>query len=378
MRDRDVGASRLLFATVRGVLLILAASAAGLAALAPPQWITQWFSRGWFPIWQRLVVPWTGAVSCSWSLLALVVLVGALGLLAILTVRQGRVDGWGPACWCLTKRLGWGFLTLWVWFAWGWGLGYRQVPVEERSGLVRSEQLGSLRVESADLERLIDHLIEVVRRDLPVRIAAQGTDDDLAEGAELHAMRSSARAVRAVTLEWEGWEPAMPRFVKHSPKGLLLAFGTSGVCSPWLLEAHTAGGLTSVGRIEVGVHELAHVVGYNGEADAELVKLVAGLRADDGLVRYAVALFSLRRVAAALGFGVHWQRICRRLPRRALVDLGAERQAVAKRRIEALAKPSWAVYDKYLRVQGVEAGAADYGRAVGLWVAAIRMGQIRK
>ena len=52
--------------------------------------------------------------------------------------------------------------------------------------------------------------------------------------------------------------------------------------------------------VATAAHELAHVAGYCGEADADAVGVLAGLASDDALARYATALAAFRRVCGAL------------------------------------------------------------------------------
>ena len=82
-----------------------------------------------------------------------------------------------------------------------------------------------------------------------------------------------------------GYAPTLPRRVKKLPPGTLLFFGRSGSILPIFLEAHADGAMHDAWFLRTAAHELAHVAGFSGEADADVVGFLAGLRADDRFAR---------------------------------------------------------------------------------------------
>jgi len=154
---------------------------------------------------------------------------------------------------------------------------------------------------------------------------------------------------------------------------MLLAFGVTGIASPLLLEAHVDGGLPEVHRIAVAAHELAHVVGYCGEADADLAGYTAALQSGDRYARFAVALRIFRALAADLP-PEQWLALHERLPAAVHAELERSRRTVAARRWQLGSAVTGVVYDRYLRSQGVASGRRDYGRSTRLLVRAWRSG----
>ena len=97
--------------------------------------------------------------------------------------------------------------------------------------------------------------------------------------------------------------PTLPQKIKALPKGTLLYFGNAaGVISPWFLEAHVDSSLPPTEFVAVAAHELAHIGGYAGEADADLLGVIAGLNAADDFARYAVALRIFRTLVYQLTY----------------------------------------------------------------------------
>ena len=222
-----------------------------------------------------------------------------------------------------------------------WGANYRRASVETQFGL--QEEV----VTQADLEALLDNLTRVVQAD-----AAAPRDEAV-------AMRAVREALREVVLETTHVTPTLPARVKRTWPGLLILSGSaSGIASPLTLEPHVDGALPMWGRVAVGAHELAHVAGYAGEADADFVSSVAGLRAGDAFARYAVALRVWQGVVAQLPAEVQTAAYDA-LPETARQDLAAFSAPFQRYRPPAFIS-AWQrrTYDRYLKTQGVAAGGA--------------------
>jgi hypothetical protein len=256
----------------------------------------------------------------------------------------------------LVALLGW-------WFVLGWGANYRREPLTTQLGLILSS---GQTTSSAALNALRERFERAILDDVPETVPDATT--------EARALESVSRAIADVTLEITGVKPTLPASVKRAPAGLLLRTGNAaGVISPWTLEAHVDGALPGVGIIANGAHELAHVAGFALESDAEVLSVIAGLRADDAFARYAVALHwwsALRPTDAAA-----WQRAKTRLPTRAINDLTALTRALQRHQPPAFLKGiQRATYDTYLKTQSVPDGIQNYAQAVQYLVLALEKG----
>ena len=313
------------------------------------------YSRGAYPVISSLLVPVTGALPFS---LAGAALFGLPIFWVIAVAVSWR--RWIPnrAWWA---RWAWRSLGLAVsigaWFVLSWGANYRRVPLSAQL------ELEAAKPTSASLDALRARFEGAILDNLPTN-----------PPAEARALESISRAISALTLETTGAKPRLPRDIKRTPAGLLLMSGSAvGVISPWTLEAHVDGALTSVGAVAYGAHELSHVAGFAQEADAEVASAIAGLRADDSFARYAVALRwwkdVLPRDADAR------TRALNRLPARAQTDLRALEASLRAHQPPALiVNLQRAGYDAYLKSQRVPDGIANYGIAVRYLAVALEKG----
>lgn len=320
----------------------------------PASVVTSVYSRGFFPLWQALMVTLTGW--CPVSLTGVLFVVVPLWILVafVRSRRAKRPLRWG--------RIGWrwlrGLFLVWVWFLVSWGLGYRQLPIEERLGLDR------VSLADRDLDEFTSRITQILQ-EFP---AQEERDVD-------RAYDSVRRSMQSLIEDVEGYRPALPARPKLLPAGLLTTSGSTGVVSPFLIESHVDAALAETDRIAVGAHEFAHLCGQNGEAGADLLGIIAGLQSDDPYARYAVALRLFASLYPDLG-SLRWQIEAGLLPAEVRRDLGLRAKKEREHRNEALSSARSKVYDGYLKSQGVEAGIADYRRSTMLVLRAWRAGRL--
>ena len=240
-----------------------------------------------------------------------------------------------------------------------WGFGYRQTPVEVRWGF---DQVTPQR---DDADALTTALLPILSA--PPKPAARDRE---------RALASIRTAMQRIVEHHDGYSPAVPAHLKRLPPGTLMTFGVTGIASPFLLEANIDGGLPEVDQIGVGAHELAHAVGYCGEADADLLGVTACFDSGDRYAAYCGAMRALRWLLREV-HPIRKMAILRSLPEATLTDLDAQSRAVKRHRSKSLSKVSNVIYDGYLKSQGVKRGRGDYARAAELWVSAWRAGVLQ-
>lgn len=347
---------------------VLLRGAAGIAACAvllwtllpPPRAIVETlYSRGLYRAVASIVVPAVDLVPFSVSFASL----GALGVgLPFIFWRSWRA---GRRADSTARRilLGWlegaamAFIFSYALFLFVWGAGYQRERLQDSLGLAGAE--ASL----DDVRRWVAGLLAGIERDDP----PPGERDGVA------ALDSLRRSLASFVEEREGVSPALPRRVKRLPAGSLLSWGTSGVTVPFFLEPHVDGAEPEAIFLFIAAHELAHVAGYCGEADADLAAAISGLRADHPYARYAVSLLLFGKFIADLPVGERVEAVLK-LPPAAREDRQAARSAAARHRIERLARAQDAVYNAYLRSHGVKDGMREYSFVVRLLVAAEKKG----
>lgn len=325
--------------------------------------VERYYSLGLYRWIVALLTPLTELFPFSLSLVVVVTIVLGFPLLWVISwfllrKKHGR-SHWAGLFWGFKWGIpGAGLLLAWVMVL--WMAGYQRVPAETRLGLeeapISEREAGFLR----------EAMLDIILRDMP---PPEGRDRD-------RALSSIARAMEEVIGAWDGAPIRLPRRVKATPKGLLLMNGTSGICSPLTLEPHVDGGLPDTAFIMTGAHELGHIAGICGEAEATLIGYVAGLHADDSYARYASALGIYRSLAAQLGREAQ-QTAMAKLPEEAREDLRLAAEAGRRYRIDWLQRVSWRTYDKYLQSRGIEDGVKNYARGVTLFTYAWRKGLVQ-
>lgn len=227
-----------------------------------------------------------------------------------------------------------------------WGLNYRRVP------LVDKLQFDAVAV-SPDAARAL-------------AITAAGRANALYDRAHAPDVRSEieggfAQAQRALG--------SARLAVAGRPKTTLLDLyfrraAVDGMTDPYFLETLVSGDLLPFERPFVVAHEWSHLAGYADEGDANFVGWLTCVRGSDS-DQYSGWLFlygeMLGSVAAADRAGVA-ARLADgpRADRRAIAD--RVRRNVSPR----VSSAGWRVYDRYLKANRVEAGAASYAQVVRL------------
>jgi Protein of unknown function (DUF3810) len=309
----------------------------------PSSLMERLYTRGLYRFIAAVVVPITAWFPFSLSLAALLVLPFGLTFALWRWKRNKTRFTWRAAArGLLVLVAGYGAFQL------IWGFNYRREPVETLL------ELPAARVTPPDLERLARGLLDIVQKN-----ADAPRDRDA-------AFRSLQDALRTTVATTTGQVPTLPMGVKSPPAGWLLGIRTSGVISPLTLEAHVDAGLPEPFFLAVAAHELAHLTGFAGEADTDLIAAVSGLNATDPYARYAVALNSFSSVYAELPVTTR-ASLDRLIPTRARADYRAYSAALKRYELpDAITRLTQGAYNGYLQSQGVSAGIRDYSRVVTL------------
>ncbi len=331
---------------VSRLLPVGVAAALGVAAVAlHPSGPSAWSTR-FYPAWTAAIVPATERAPWPWTPLLAVALLAVVVISIVRGPRRART--W-------TRLIGLALLVA-AGFEASWGLHASRPPVEARLGLrtqaasAASPASAATPSELAELARVAAKLAEIVRRDAPV----DRLDAPAAHASVVGSLATFATDVRL---------PVAPKVV---PAGVLGPLGVAGVVSPWTLEAHVDGALPPWAQVATGAHEAAHLAGYESEAGAELVGLLAGIRADHPHARYASALRAWASLPATARRGTV-------LPPRAHADLGALQAAVATR-WDVPARLLWSAYERWLFVRGQRDGLAGYAAGPRLLASAAEAG----
>jgi len=326
---------------------------------------TPWIDRVWIGLWTPTALALRSALADSSPLpltlyLALAVGTGAL----LLATTMGR--GW-------RRRLLWAavpLLALGPLFEFSFGLGYRRSTLAEQLELPSEAATAAMLL---DLGGRLKALIWTLDPGDPSPFAldAPWPLEAIADGGRCVALSEQRIAGRAAPL-------ATTTVVRRLPAGTLLRSGFVGITDPWTLEVFVDAGLAPLSALQTALHEWGHALRYAREADTEALALLAGLACENELVRFASALSALvqvqreglRRFSSDVALRQEFLALAAELPLSAQVAFAAAQEATDRYRSAVAEGVTRASYDLYLRVQGSEAGLADYGRAAAILMAA--------
>jgi uncharacterized protein DUF3810 len=330
---------------------VIAMAAAGLLLPLSPAFIERWYSTGIYPLVQRTLTPITNLL--PFALFDLLT-VGALVLSVIAIVRAVRrarhQRRWRPLV-VTAGNLATGAAALYLVFLVCWGFNYRRVPMAGRLVIDRA----------APSEEAVAALgIEAVQQMNALHDAAHAAGDDAPWRDE--RMRAAFDTVQGYLTS----APlAIPGRLKQTIYGPYFRWtSVDGMVDPFGLEVMANPDLLKIERPFVAAHEWAHLAGYADESEANFVGWLTCLRASEA-AQYSgwmylywqladeVSPATRARLAAALGPG----------PR---ADIDAVVERLRRGQLPALRRSSWAVYDKFLKANRVEAGVRSYGLVVTL------------
>jgi hypothetical protein len=334
-----------------------------LCLFAPtnPDWVERVYAARIYPFIAAIIVPVSGAIPFSVSLISLAIAPIALLVRYGFLWRKVRTAPKPKRVFALRTIAELVMLTMVVYLAFIalWGAGYRRPHLAERL------ELPEIEVNEAELRRVIEAMTARIEHDLP--------DDDARDrDRAFNALRESA--MDTVT-EWDGRAPTLPPRVKKTPKKLLLRFFVLGVNVPFFLEPHVDAGLTEPFFLAVATHELGHTAGINAESEADFMAWVAGLKANDPYARYALALDCYVDLVRHLPPDEQ-KAVAETLPKQAYRDLAEGFATIRDAEWDWLRSVNVPVYDMYLKSQGIAHGIQDYAYGVRLFLAAEQAGLI--
>ena len=330
-------------------LFLVLLAVAGLLVPLRPSFIEQRYSSGLFPFVQASVTAASNRTSVPW--LDLLLVLG--GVWVIATCARAVVSGRrGRALAQAGLRVATVAAAVYLAFLMMWGLNYRRVPLRQKLAF--------------DTRRVTAASAAALARD-----AVAGVNE-LYEGAHREGW-SGPRDIDP-TLARQFQEAArslgLPRVVVPGrPKESLLDLyfrraGVAGMIDPLFLETLVASDVLPFERPHVVAHEWAHLAGLADEGEASFLGWLACAH---GTVphRYSGWLFLYSEVIGALPGDVA-RDVSASLASGPRADLQAARQRDAREVSPRLSGAGWRVYDRYLKVNRVDAGTASYAEVVQL------------
>ncbi len=339
---------------LRWRLAVIGAAAAAAAVPLPPPWVERAYSTAVYPALQRRLTSLSNRLPFAGLDLLIAAALAAWLIALVLDLRRGR----GALLRAAIRTLVWAAAGYLLFLA-AWGLNYRREPLVAKLDFDPSRVSAPAAVAAAEeaaagLNGLHDraHAIGWTPRE---RI-----DSALASGfsAVLRDLGARSPAIlgrpKTTFLDW-----------------YLRRAGVDGMTDPFLLETLIQRDLLPFERPFVVAHEWGHLAGFADEADASFAGWLACLRGSPA-DQYSGWLFLYRELDAGLESRDR-RRVAARLAAGPRTDLAAVARRYRRDVSPRVSAAGWQLYDRYLKANRVEAGAASYDQVIRL-VLGVRLG----
>ena len=333
-----------------GIVCVLVTAGAGLALPAPQAAVERWYSAGFYPPLQRVLTSFSNVAPFALLDVLLVALPIVWLTLMVRDIRGSDHRARAAGRWVLRTTVA--AATLYVVFLAAWGLNYRRLPLEKK---LRYDA-GAV---TADAAR--DAAFLTVARLNALYSRAHAAQPDQRSGVDASLVQAFARTTRDLG--------ASGTIVPARPKRTLLDLyfrpaGVSGMTDPFFLETLVESDLLPFERPFVIAHEWSHLAGFANEGEANFIGFLACTRAgapaqySGWLFLFGEFLNTVPRKARA--------DVIARLDSGPLEDLRAIAVRQARDIRPRLSTVAWRAYDRYLKANRIEEGAASYAQVVRL------------
>jgi hypothetical protein len=339
---------------LRVAKIVLVLLALGIASTPLPRTtIERVYTRGLYAKLQPRLTSVTNRSRIAWFDVGLVVLVVFAIALAIVRLRRpprGRLRALGALAIDMAAIAA----VVYLWFLAVWGLNYQRERLRSQLDFQESRVTrDALRqLAERDVAFLNSHYAEAHRR----------------EWAEYEAMPdvllpAFVRTQRELGMPWS----AAPGRPKLSVIDLYFRRASiDGMTDPFFLETLANHGLLPFERPFVVAHEWSHLAGFADESEANFVAWMICTRASVA-AQYSAWLSLYGTIVNALPRSDR-DEISRTLEAGPRADLQAVIERVRRQASPLASRTGYAVYDKFLKANRVEAGIRSYSEVIQLLV----------
>jgi hypothetical protein len=333
-------------------VVILVAAVAALAPL-PRSAVERVYARGWYPLVQPRLTALTNRTAFAWFDLLLLAVLGAVTVMWVVRLRRGRGGRAAAVARLLVDTMAVA-AGLYLWFLLAWGLNYRREPLRSQmdydEGRITREAVRELAVRTSESLNALYADAHAHRwpelADLPSQLAP-----------------AFARAQRDLAMAWHA-TPGLP-------KRTLLDFyfarvSVDGMTNPFLLETLANQTLLPFERPATIAHEWGHLAGYADESEANFVGWLVCMRGSPA-AQYSGWLSLYGTVVNALPRADR-DEVTRALQPGPRGDLRAIADRIQRQTIPIARRTGYALYDRFLKANRVEAGIRSYSEVIRLLV----------
>ena len=330
--------------------VIIAAAAVALTPL-PRYAVERAYSRGMYPIVQPALTALSNLTSFAWFDVTVTLTLTLIVVIWIVRLRQ-RTRRLGPTLASLTVDTAAVAAVLYLWFFGVWGLNYQRLPLREQLDF-REE-----RITPDALRGLANRAVDALNA-LHSEAHATGWPELSAISAALEP--AFVRAQSDLAMSWRA-RPGRPKRTLFNFYFTRVA--VDGMTGPFFLETLANQTLLPFERAATVAHEWSHLAGYADESEANFVGWLVCMRGDVP-AKYSGWLSLYGSVAGALPRS-EYAEIARRLDEGPRADLRAISDRIRRYLIPTANRAGYALYDRFLKANRVEAGVMSYGEVVRL------------
>ena len=332
-----------------GIFVKLAIIAVALALSfipLPARFVERFYANGIYSWLQPVVTPVVNVLPFAFADALLVGLAVGLPIWWIVRIRRaGRGRRWRAAG-VLTFNTATLAAALFITFQVLWGFNYERPP------LTAKLDFDAQRVSPATLGELRHTVVDRLNAEAAVRQSEWPQEQEWRE--QLHS--GLDKTVQEIGNR-RGIAAGRPK--RTILNFYLAAAGIEGFVNPYGLEVVLESSILPFEKPFLLAHEWGHLAGFADESEASFVGLLACLQSESAAIRYSGWLALYLQLPDDPKGDV-------RLAPEVVADLKAIAEREARRRNATVSRMQWALYDRFLKASGVQAGVASYGMVVRL------------
>jgi hypothetical protein len=338
---------------VRAVLKLVVIVGAALLAVVPlPRYaVERTYSRGVYTMVQPRLTALSNHTPFAWF--DVVVVAAACMLLVVWTVRlRRRREG-------IARTVGVAAIDsaaiaamFYLWFLAAWGFNYQRQPIREQLDYREDRITHAALRELAG--RTVDSLNALYRDAHAAGWPEAGSTPEPLERAFVQVQRDLA-------LTWDV-HPGRPKRTLFN--FYFTRVSIDGMTGPFFLETLANDTLLPFERAATIAHEWSHLAGYADESEANFVGWLVCMRAP-APIQYSGWLSLYGTIVGALPRSDR-DEITRRLDEGPRADIRAVSDRIRRHAIPIASRAGYALYDRFLKANRVEAGVRSYGEVVRL------------
>lgn len=320
-------------------VVAIGAALAVRAAVPSAAWIEQHYANGAYPAIDRSVRALTAPLPFCLGDLLFVMAVTLLVRYWIVNARRSRGGRLATSLRVVVRTAAIG-CAIFVWFVASWAYDYSRRPLAEKIAF-HNERTDEDSV-AAFADRAIDRLSALADR------AHRESLDDATFARRLEP--TFAATIRRLG---DRSDFAPPRVKPTFFQPMMQLSATSGFTDPWTHEVNLDASAFPFQRPAIYAHEWAHIAGFNDEAEANFIAVIACTTARDPLLEYSGWLLVWFNLPPDV-------RMTHRMGKTAYDDIVAIRARYVKNVNPAVERAQRVAYDGYLKSNHVKAGFGSY------------------